>query len=191
MGALASSNFCTNIGNLLHGYQLCAGTEGKSPNATAIVTNSMTYFQDFLSSGGQSTDVLQVTLHQIRAFTLHLQQKRCFSNHRLNHVQDRGLSGYTINCYLRSLRIFFSWLVSEEIIQDNPFEKVKIPKPEPSSKQPDIADRMLGPMADMAGKQMANMFGKMFGFNLDEQANGGQPQVPSGWEYEDKGGAEQ
>jgi hypothetical protein len=63
----------------------------------------------------------------------------------------------------------------------------RIPKSEPSSKQPDIADRMLGPMADMAGKQMANLFGKMFGFNLDEQ----QPQVPSGWEYEAKGGAEQ
>jgi len=129
MGALASTNFCTDIGNLLHGYQLCAGTEGKSPNATAIVTNSVNYFQDFLSSEGQSTDVLQVTQHQIRGFTLHLQQKRCFSNHRLNHVQDRGLSGHTINCYLRSLRIFFSWLVSEEIIQENPFDKVKIPKP--------------------------------------------------------------
>jgi len=67
----------------------------------------------------------------------------------------------------------------------------RIPKPEPSSKQPDIADRMLGPMADMAGKQMANMFGRMFGFNLDEQGNGEQPQVPSGWEYEGKGGKEQ
>ena len=66
----------------------------------------------------------------------------------------------------------------------------RIPKPEPSSKQPNIADRMLGPMADMAGKQMANLFGKMFGFNIDEQ-NGEQPQVPSGWEYENKGGTEQ
>jgi len=67
----------------------------------------------------------------------------------------------------------------------------RIPKPEPSSKQPDIADRMLGPMADMAGKQMANMFGRMFGFNLDEQNNDGQPPMPSGWEYEDKGGTKQ
>ena len=66
----------------------------------------------------------------------------------------------------------------------------RIPKPEPSSHEPNIADRMLGPMADMAGKQMAGMFGKMFGFNPEGQNDGGQPNVPSGWEYEDKGGTE-
>jgi len=64
----------------------------------------------------------------------------------------------------------------------------RIPKPEPSAKEPNIADRMLGPMADMAGKQMANMFGKMFGFNMEGQNDGEQPPMPSGWEYEDKGG---
>ena len=67
----------------------------------------------------------------------------------------------------------------------------RIPKPEPSSKEPNIADRMLGPMADMAGKQMANMFGKMFGFNMEGQNEGEQPPMPSGWEYEDKGGTKQ
>jgi len=70
----------------------------------------------------------------------------------------------------------------------------RIPKPEPSSKEPDIADRMLGPMADMAGKQMANMFSKMFGFNLqgqDDDEQSPQSQMPSGWEYENQGGAKQ
>jgi len=67
----------------------------------------------------------------------------------------------------------------------------KIPKPEPSSKEPNIADRMLGPMADMAGKQMANMFGRMFGMNPESQSDAGQPQMPPGWEYENKGGTEQ
>jgi len=114
--------------HLIAGYQLCAITEGKSQNAIGIVTNSVSYFQDFLTSQGMSTQVIQISQHEIRAFTLHLQQKRCFSNHRFNHVQDRGLSGHTINCYLRSLRIFFSWLVSEDIIDSNPFNRVKIPR---------------------------------------------------------------
>ncbi len=70
----------------------------------------------------------QISQHEIRAFILHLQQKRCFSNHRFNHVQDRGLSGHTINCYLRSLKIFFSWLISEGILESNPFDRVKIPR---------------------------------------------------------------
>ena len=115
--------------HLIAGYQLCATTEGKSPNAIAIVTNSVSYFQGFLISQGISTDVTQISQYELRAFILHLRQKRCFSNHRFNHVQDRGLSGHTINCYLRSLRIFFSWLVSEGIIEANPFSRVKIPRP--------------------------------------------------------------
>jgi hypothetical protein len=34
---LASSKSCYDIGTLLHGYQLCAASEGKSPNSLAIV----------------------------------------------------------------------------------------------------------------------------------------------------------
>jgi len=117
------------LGQLIRGYQLCATTEGKSPNAIAIVSNSVDYFRDFLTSEGRSKEVTQISQHEIREFILYLQRKRCFSNHRFNRVQDRGLSGHTINCYLRSLSIFFSWLVSEEIIQENPFDKVKIPRP--------------------------------------------------------------
>ena len=118
------------MGHLLQGYELCAATEGKSLNSIAIVTNSVNYFLDFLASQGISLDVTQISQHEIRAFILYLQQKRCFSNHRFNHIQDRGLSGHTINCYLRSLRIFFSWLVSEGIIATTPFDRVKIPRPQ-------------------------------------------------------------
>ena len=113
---------------MLQGYQLCATTEGKSPNTIAIVTNSVSYFQDFLASQRISCDVTQISQHEIRAFILYLQQKRRFSGHRFNHSQDKGLSGHTVNCYLRSLRIFFSWLVSEGIIDTNPFERAKIPR---------------------------------------------------------------
>ena len=74
----------------------------------------------------------------------------------------------------------------------------RIPKPEPQSAEPSMANRMLGPMVDLAGKQMANMFGKMFGgmlgMNPQGQTEEGQPpspQMPSGWEYENKGGTEQ
>jgi len=74
----------------------------------------------------------------------------------------------------------------------------KIPKPEPSSEEPSMASRMMGPMADVAGKQMANMFSKMFGgmFGMNPQGQGddeqsSQSQMPSGWEYENKGGTEQ
>ena len=114
---------------LLQGYRLCAATEGKSLNSIAIVTCSVNYFREFLISHGASTDAAGISQHEIRAFIFHLQQKPCFSNHPFTPVQDKGLSGHTVNCYVRSLRIFFSWLVSEEIIAINPFDRVKIPRP--------------------------------------------------------------
>jgi site-specific recombinase XerD len=128
--------------HLITGYQLCATTEGKSTNAITIVTNCVSYFMSFLASQGISSDVSQISHHEIRAFILYLQQKRCFSGHRFNHAQDRGLSGHTINCYLRSLRVFFSWLVSEDIIEGNPFERVKIPQP-PRKVIPTLTDSQL------------------------------------------------
>jgi len=87
----------------------------------------------------------------------------------------------------------------------------RIPKPEPSSEEPSMANQMLGPMVDLAGKQMANMFGKMFGgmlmanmfgkmfggmlgMNPQGQTEEGQPPsppMPSGWEYENQGGMQQ
>ena len=74
----------------------------------------------------------------------------------------------------------------------------RIPKPEPQSAEPSMANRMLGPMVDLAGKQMANMFGNMFGgmlgMNPQGQTDEGQPPsppMPSGWEYENQGGMQQ
>jgi len=50
-----------------------------------------------------------------------------------------------------------------------------------------IADRMLGPMADMAGRQIANMFERMFGMPVQGQP-GQEPQVPPGWGYKTEEG---
>jgi len=67
----------------------------------------------------------------------------------------------------------------------------RIPKPEAPSEEPTMANRMLGPMADLAGKQLANVFSRMFGAFM-----GGPPgqddqigaNIPTGWEYEQEGG---
>ena len=114
---------------LVAGYQLCASTEGKSPNSITIVVTSVKCFHRFISTQPSGMRLTEVTHHEIRAFISYLQQKRCFATHPFNRPLNRCLSGHTINCYLRSLRIFYSWLVFEEIMEVNPFNKVKIPMP--------------------------------------------------------------
>ncbi len=111
-GVLTSSKSDADISSLLHGYQLCAATEGKSPNALVIVINSVVYFYDFLSNSGLSTDVTQIVTGEMRVFILYLQQKRCLSNHPYSKAEQRELSGRTINTYVRSI----------------PFSRIKMPK---------------------------------------------------------------
>jgi site-specific recombinase XerD len=123
-------------------YQLCASTEGKSPDAITFVITSVKRFIRFLSLQPSGMRLTDVTRQEIRAFISHLQQSPRLSVHTLNGTQDKGLSGHTINCYFRSLRIFYSWLVSEEFMEIHPFEKVKIPRT-PSKIIPAFSDSQI------------------------------------------------
>jgi len=131
----------TELGQLIAGYRLCARSEGKSKNTVDIVTSSMRYFEAFLRSEGLPTDATHIGTTEIRAFVCYLQQKRCFSDHPFSRRQERGLSSHTINCYLRSIRAFWSWLIAEEMIANNPFLKVKLPRLVQSTREQGSSDR--------------------------------------------------
>jgi integrase/recombinase XerD len=119
----------TQLDTLIQGYRLCARTEGKSPKTIGITATAVTTFRDFLETNRLPTDVTEIGVQEIRGFILHLQQVNAYTHHPFTGPQDKGLSGHAINCYLRAVRAFWSWLASEEIITTNPFDRIKIPKP--------------------------------------------------------------
>jgi integrase/recombinase XerD len=119
----------TRIDNLIQGYRLCARTEGKSENTIRIYTTALNTLRDYLKARQYPTDVTVISAHELREFVLHLQQVKAFEHHPFTKLQDKGLSGHAVNCYLRAIRAFWSWLVREEIIMSSPFSRVKIPKP--------------------------------------------------------------
>jgi integrase/recombinase XerD len=117
-----------DLESLRRAYTLCAAAEGLSKSSITIVLSSVRYLERFLRDHGASTDARDITPDHLRAYTLHLKGRACFEDHPLTPAQPRGLSGHTINTYLRSLRIFFSWLVTEEYLEQHPFDRVKVPK---------------------------------------------------------------
>ena len=133
----------TDLGPLIAAYSLCARTEGKSDRTIAIVASSVGYLEGFLRSEGLTTNVAEIGPTQLRAFILYLQRKRCFSTHPFNKTQEKGLSPHSVNCYLRSIRSFWSWLAGEEIIEANPLARLKIPKA-PKKVIPTLTDPQLG-----------------------------------------------
>ena len=113
---------------LLDGYCICAKAEGKSTRTIEAVTSAIRYFCDFLERENISTDILKVGVSDLRAFIQYLQGKNKYDRHPYNYEKDQKLSPYTINCYVRSIRAFWGWLLSEELIEHNPMTRVRPPK---------------------------------------------------------------
>lgn len=113
---------------LLEGYRLSAQSEGKSPNTIAIVEASVRYLGEFLANHNLSTDATRIGVEELRRFIVYLRERPRFAHHPFTRPQNGKLSGHTINGYMRALQSFWAWLVREDLVDDNPFERIKIPR---------------------------------------------------------------
>jgi len=118
----------TRLNNLLETYQVQAVTEGRSSNTIRIYTTAVSILHRFLERKGYSTDVASITTEQLREFIGYLQNTKAFMEHPFTGPQKKGLTGHTVNCYLRAIRAFWTWLATEEFIEINPFNRIKVPK---------------------------------------------------------------
>jgi site-specific recombinase XerD len=118
----------TSLNTLLDTYQIQARTEGKSEHTIRIYSTALSIFDRFLLRKGYSPDVTRIGPEEIREFISYLQNTRAFMEHPYTGPQKKGLTGHTINCYLRAIRAFWSWLEAEELIEANPFVRIKVPK---------------------------------------------------------------
>jgi integrase/recombinase XerD len=123
------TEYLTDLRALLDTYHVQARTEGKSPNTIRIYTTALGILQRFLERRGFPTDVTRIGPEEIREFIGYLQNTKAFMEHPFTGPQQRGLTGHTINCYLRAIRAFWGWLLAEEFIEINPFDKIMIPRP--------------------------------------------------------------
>lgn len=117
------------LNELARDYRLCAEAEGKSKSYISLVTACTRYLENYLAARKLATNVNEIDTDHIRGFILYLQSAPAFANHPFAKPQDHGLSGHAVNTYMRSLRAFWSWLEAEGLISNNPFYRIKIPKP--------------------------------------------------------------
>ncbi|MDD5511399.1 MAG: tyrosine-type recombinase/integrase [Dehalococcoidales bacterium] len=118
----------TELSKLIEGYKLCARSEGISENTIMLTERAVSYFNNFLTGSGLPTNVESIGTSEIRSFILHLKEVQRFQSHPFIKSHDRKLTGHTINCYLRSISAFWSWLFREGFLEVNPFARIKIPK---------------------------------------------------------------
>jgi integrase/recombinase XerD len=115
------------LADMLTGYRLTAVSEGKKEGTVAIVTSAVGDLDRYLRGQGLSTDVEDIGVPELRAYMAGLRMRQPFSSHPFTHPRAGTLSGTTINGYFRALSAFWAYLLREEWIDDNPFQKLRIP----------------------------------------------------------------
>ncbi len=66
--------------------------------------------------------VNKIDKNQIRSFILYLQRQA-----KTPHT-EKPLSSSTVQGYIRTLKVFFSWLLREEYIRSNPMTRILVPR---------------------------------------------------------------
>ncbi len=115
-------NSVLELGNLIQGFKLCCQTEGKSPKTIEWYTTFLYKFLAFLEFGDFATDAAHINKEVIRAFIVYLQVEAKTPRSK------KPLSPATVQGYVRTLRVFFSWVVREEYLPDSPTAKIPVPK---------------------------------------------------------------
>ena len=110
------------LDHLIEGFKLSCATEGKAAKTIEWYTCYLVKFRQFLESRRMPTDVAQINRDHIRAFIRYLQtEARCPRS-------DKLLSQATVQGYVRTLKAFFSWLMREEYLANNPMAGIPVPK---------------------------------------------------------------
>jgi integrase/recombinase XerD len=112
----------SDLRNLIEGFRLSCQTENKSPKTIEWYTCFLLRFLQFLQTNNQPTCVKDISKDHIRSFVLHLQQGA-----KTPHT-GQPLSSSTVQGYVRTLKVFYSWLLREEYIDSNPMNRIPVPK---------------------------------------------------------------
>lgn len=68
------------------------------------------------------------TLERVRDYILYLRGRPAFAGHPFLAARERPLSDASVNCYVRGLRGFASWLYEQEYTDTNSLGRLKAPK---------------------------------------------------------------
>jgi len=116
------------IDNLIGRFELSNRAEGKSPKTTAWYTEMLLPFSDYARTHLFSCGITCFTVDKVREYILHLRNRRRFEGHPYTPEQDQLLSPRTVQCHVRALKAFATWLHVEGYSSENILKNLKLPK---------------------------------------------------------------
>ena len=117
-----------SLDQLIESYLICCMTEGKSPKTIEYYSYTLRRFCRFLKVQDLTTLPTEIGITEARRFVFYLQKSaiRWEDNPRIS--DDKSLSPFTIQAYVRAIKAFWTWLFNEGFISTNTMSALKIPK---------------------------------------------------------------
>jgi site-specific recombinase XerD len=117
-----------SISHLVTRYAVSNTAEGKSPRTIQGYTDLLNHFNSYLK-GKYSTDNINIlNANAARDYIVYLQHKHKYQGHPYIPEQRKLLSTASVQCHVRALKAFSSWLYAEGYTSENIFKNLKIPK---------------------------------------------------------------
>jgi len=116
------------INELMARYAVSNQAEGKSTRTTAWYTDILTQFLRYLKANGCQCTLSSFNIDIIRGYVLFLQRRSRFQGHPFISQKGELLSPKTVQCHVRVLKAFSTWLYEEEYTSINRLKNLKLPK---------------------------------------------------------------
>jgi len=116
------------IDELLVRYTVSNQADGKSTRTTAWYTDLLTQFLRYLKANDYQCTLSTFNIDIIRGYVLFLQRRPRFQGHPFISQKGELLSPKTVQCHVRVLKAFSTWLYEEEYTSINRLKNLKLPK---------------------------------------------------------------
>jgi site-specific recombinase XerD len=116
------------IGELVRRYAQSNRADGKSPKTILWYREMLNQLLEYLNARQNPSYIATFTMDTVREYILYLRQRPKFRGHPYTPEQIKLLSPRTVQCHVRALKAFSSWLFAEKYTVDNRLRNLKLPK---------------------------------------------------------------
>ena len=116
------------IGELVDRYAQSNRADGKSQKTISWYGEILNQLCAYINARQNPSCITIFTMDTVREYILYLRQRPKFRGHPYTPEQGKLLSPRTVQCHVRALKAFSSWLFAEKYTVDNRLKNLKLPK---------------------------------------------------------------
>ncbi|MFC1873727.1 tyrosine-type recombinase/integrase [Chloroflexota bacterium] len=117
-----------NFADLIQNHTHCLTAEGRSQRTIEWYAANLKRFLQFLKSNNMSTSVKEIGITEVRRFIHHLQSEVVRWEDKPDISDSGRLSPFSVQGYVRTIKAFWSWLLEEGYVEENPIARLKLPR---------------------------------------------------------------